>query len=414
MNKKEVKKKERAIRYATIGIIVIVILIIIGFLIKSYFFKEKETAGFETDTIFLKINMAETGVSSNNINVINHGLEKKHFSAILKNFDIGSIEDSEFDLNPEEEKNIKIVFKTEKKEPGIYTGELYISSGFETRKIPVLVEIHSNEVLFHSNINIFPLGKDIVLGQKVNAEIKVFDLSNIGRSNVNFLYYIKDFEGKTLLSESEALVVDGRLDFSKTFDLSKNVGTGDYVLGVIVKYKESIGASSLFLKIVDTQESTIPGKYLVFIIGIFVFLFFICFMIFMYSLLYRDRLLNELKNQYKSELRNQRQIINRIGKKECLKLKGKKEKKIYMQKINKIKRKRLNVLREIHAKRLKEFKRIRKKGNRNQLINQIKKWREQGYDTGTLDEKYRYPTVSEIKNKVQKWKKQGYDTRVLK
>ena len=59
-----------------------------------------------------------------------------------------------------------------------------------------ILEVESSDVLFDSNLNLFPSG-EINPGSKINAEIKIFDLSQIGVSSVELSYFIKDFQGNT-------------------------------------------------------------------------------------------------------------------------------------------------------------------------------------------------------------------------
>jgi len=86
--------------------------------------------------------------------------------------------------------------------PGIYLGEIEISSDGEIKKVPVILEIQSKETFFYINAELIPQGRDIVLGQVLNSEIKLRDIGGAGESSIEIFYTVKDFSGKTILSES--------------------------------------------------------------------------------------------------------------------------------------------------------------------------------------------------------------------
>lgn len=393
--------------------IVVLILIAAAVLGSFYFKKDKADKTFESDILFLKISISQNGSAVNNVKITNINNIKESFSAeIIGLKNLASLENYQFDLDPKEEGNIKIIFKTDGEDAGVYLGKLKITSNEGSKDIPIILEIESKDVLFDSNINVFPQGRDIILGQSINAEIKIFDLAGIGRSNVDLDYSVKDFDGGTLVSESETLVVDGKLDYSKVIDLN-SAKPESYVLAAVVKKGSSVGVASYYFNVFEEKSEVNIESGIIWIIAIFVFFFLVFLALFIYSFSYRDKLLRELQNEYKREIKRQDEIIREKGKLTYSKLRTPIEKKIYRKEVRKIKKERIKTIKEIHKKRLKEYHRIKKRGKKDELKRQLQKWKRQGYETKFLEEKYKVPNVNDIRKKIQEWKAKGYNTSFL-
>lgn len=414
--------KFKDLKISRLVVFIIIILIVVGVFV--WFYPEKDVeikteiktdSGFIVDNLFLKISIVENGSAVTNLKIKNIDSSSKGFFIEIRDLEkVISLNPYEFSLESGKEQSVNVIFNTNNMESGVYLGRIVVSSSGEVKEVPIILEVQSDDVLFDSNIKLFPQGKEIKLGDKLNMEMSIFDLSGIGISNIKGSYFIKDFEGKTLIYEVENLVVDGRLDYSKTLDLQEGVGLGDYVLINLVEYKGSIGTSSIYFRVVEEINKTnFEWSWMNLIIVIFVLFFLFFFFYILYSIFYRDRLLKELQNQYKGELRRQREFIDMAEKRNYSKLKSSFEKKEYKKEIKKIKGQRVKAIKEIHKERLKKFKNIKKKGSKFQMGRQIKMWRSKGYDTSVLDKKFKIPKAKDFEKKLKAWKNKGYDTRVL-
>lgn len=405
-------------KYILILFGIILALIIAIFIYRNYFMVSKNiNDSFEVNTFFLKVAIEKDKTMVSNLKISNLKNTGADFSLKLMNLgNLVHVNEPEFYLDAKQEKNIGIIFNTNDSEPGVYLGELVITSGSEEKTIPVILEMQSQEVLFDTNVNLFPQG-DVIVGQKLNADIKIYDLSGAGRNKVNLAYSVQDFEEKTFFSDSEDLIVDGKLDYSKAINLPEKIKPGNYVLVVIVSYKNSVnsvGTSTTLFNVVEQKSSASQNGNLIFWIVIIFGIFFLVFLaLFFYSLFYRDRLLEELQNQYKREIKKQSQLIKCKEKSDYSKLKNSDELREYKKELEKVKKKRINLLNEIHERRVREYKKIKKTSNTKQINEQINKWKKQGYDTNVLENKYKLPDVDGIRKKIERWKKQGYDTSVL-
>lgn len=401
-------------KYVKILIIAIIIIITIGLIFGGfyYFYEKPLKESFSVDTIFLKIAMENGKSSFSNIKIKNLDIDQE-YSIKINNLDnFASVESSKLYLNNNEEKNLKLIFNDLENKTGVYLGELSISNSREIKKIPIIIEVQSKDVLFDSNVNLFPQARDIVPGESLNAEIKIYDLANIGKSSVKTEYFIKGFNGDVIRSESEDIVVNGNYAYSKNFDIPKNIKKGDYLFVTIISYRDSVGTSSVFFKVGDggNVESSNSIFWIVIIFGI---LFFVFLGLFAYSLFYRDRVMEELQNQYKREIARQEELVRCQERKNKSKLKDSREIKTFRIELEKAKKERLKLLKEIQKKRIIEYRQIRKKGDEKNLKNQLNKWKSKGYNTEVLEHKYKLPDANSIKKKILEWKKKGYDTSVL-
>lgn len=383
---------------------VIIIIIVVGIFFVFYF--QSESDDFETDVLFLKVAVAKGGIAVNNIKITS--LKDSEYRVEVEG-DLDSlvrIDKSKFFLNSGDEIYLKVKFDTGNKTPGIYLGFLKISSEKQIQEIPIILEIQTSEVLFDGNLNLFPKGEDYNPSQKIIADIKIYDLENIGQSDVNLAYFLKDFKGRTLESGSEKVIVDREYEFSKTFDLS-GFKLGGYVVGVVIDYQGSVGIVSSYFRVKEGEEIFIRnwiiviGLLVLLILGFFIFL-----------LLYRDKLMKDFRKEYKKEIRKQMQLIyKRRRGYDKLSLRGK---RAYKKELGKIKKKRLKGLKKTYVSRVKKLSRIRRKKGKKAFMKELAKWKDKGYDTSVLEKKYKLPSISKVRSQINKWKKEGYDTSVLK
>lgn len=127
--------------------------------------------------------------------------------------------------------------------PGAYAGRIFIDDKNEILTIPVVFEIESTEVLFDSFFEIPSAQFNILPGNDLNVDVKIFNLkSKTGRVHVNFI--IKDFLGNTILSESQYVEVGNQIQLSKSFYLPENLEYGDYLFYVLTESEGLVATSS--------------------------------------------------------------------------------------------------------------------------------------------------------------------------
>jgi len=395
-----------------IGIIglIIVSLILIGVLVSYYFFGDSlnfgdETfanGGFNLDKSFVKIILNENETFGEMLTITNEQTSR-HFTVKSKNIDL-EIKDNEFDLDIYEKKTIDILFDSKDHSPGVYLDVLEVGFNGETEKIPLIIELQTRNVYFDSNINLFP-GGEFVPGQRLTAELKLFDLGGLGRSNIKLSYFLSDFSGKVIASEFEEIILDSKSTLTKIVNLPGDLEFGDYIFYVILEYEDSIGTSSSLFKITEEIATSISdsGKkssdvdsllmIIIIIFGFFFLIFLIFLGLFIYSLFFRDKMLRDIDRQYERELGKQKEQMDDYGKKISSRLKTPEEREVYKRELDKIKKLRLEALRETKDKKIKEFKTIKKRFKGDKKRRQLQAWKRRGYDTRELEKKYKLPKV---------------------
>ena len=187
----------------------------------------------------------------------------------------------------------------------------------------------------------------------------------------------------------------------------KNTKEGDYIVSAIAKYENSVGVSSAVFSITSSSSSGLNFdftgggfQFLVIILVIVIFFFGLIFL-FIYMIKDRDKLILELKKYNSNELKLQRQFLEK--QRVVARSKNIDEGKIRREideKVSEIKREQ--------ARRVKQFRVLRKNGNKNEMIRKMEEWKRQGYNISPMNYKIRELNVSDMKDIMSGWKKKGY------
>ena len=386
---KDVKKRKGKNR-KVIGIsLLILILIVIGFYFFNGFQESIEAEGsFDVKDLFLKINLNPGVDSIYEVGIENINKRDNEFLIKVNGLEDFVFSDEKIIINYGEEGKVKLNIQIpEDSVAGVYVGSLVITLDGLLKRVPIILEVESEEILFDANIDLYPKGESLVKGRQLISEIKLFDLASIGVRDIELEYFVKDFDGRTLISETESKAIDGRLDYTKSFQVPENMELNEYVLGVVVKYQNSAGVSSVFFNVVDKNGNIFDSSDLSFMIILFSFFFVVFIIIFVYYIFYRDKLFGELQRQYKRELKKQKEIL--LEKEKCVysKLKTSEEREVYRKEIGKIKKGRLSELGEMHKERVSELKKMKGKVKKKDIKNKLNEWKKKGYDTSVLEKK---------------------------
>jgi hypothetical protein len=404
-------------------LVIFLVLVVVGVVWYVYDYKFNSSDGeviaggdIGVDSVLLKTVLREGGTYNARLKIENMKDYGRHFDVVFQEIDdLASAYPESFALAAGEEKFLEIEFSNSNNlSEGVYVGSMNVLSEESSRSIPIVLEIESKDVLFDSNVEVYPSGS-IKPGDKINADIRIFDLSKIGASNVEIEYFIKDFSDELIVFESETVVVKDTISISKPLVLSDRLRHGDYVFGVLIKYKDSYGTSSTYFRIGDGEndsEFPIDTNTLYFIaFASFTLLILVIFIF--YSIYSRDRLVDELKEQYRSELRRQSVLIRSREAESEKVFKTSGEKKVARKIFKKVEKERKKVLGTMHKNRMQEFRKLKKAKTKDQLKNQIEKWKKSGYDTSVLERKIKVPSINELKSQIAGWKKKGFNTKVL-
>ncbi len=388
----------------------------VGIFIAAIFLQLILCQAFSIDTIFLKIALKE-GESVDKIikveteNVADFKIQASGLGGLLFIKD-----EREFSLKGGESKTLLLEFndKNENYKPGVYVGKFVVSSEKKVKEVPIVVEIETKDVLFDTNLNIPLTYENIKSGEKLVVDVTVFNLEKIGMKTVKMNYAVKDFSGNTILAENENLAVETSALVTKTISLPKNIKPGNYVFIVTSEYKNTLGTSSYFFKVVERRGQLVERieRSSLYIIFITVLILLAIVFLVIYSIRKRDELFLELEKQHRREMRLQLRLLQEARETELKRLRGeeKKKKEEEFKRIEKEKRKQL---RKEYRERKKQLKKLKRSGKKKEIERKLKEWERQGYDISYLKSKLEKPTQRIIEKKLKEWRRKGYDVYVL-
>ncbi len=206
---------------------------------------------FSLDKDKISVTLKQGEVRLVSVEVKNTGSQKLAFNlSSLGLEDLIKISEESFDLTAGESKIIALDFiARENSIPDLYLGKIIARADSIEKEILVSVEIESKRALFDVKVEIPGEFSVVEPGNKLFAEIQIFNLQRIGIVDVAVNYIIKDFEGNVILKEEETLAVETKVSFVKGFIIPYDADDGDYVLYVRARYEDSVASASAFFKV---------------------------------------------------------------------------------------------------------------------------------------------------------------------
>jgi len=401
-----------------IFLVVLLVLVIgggISFGVYYKFFRNSGEQSIDLGSSLSSIPLKEGSDYSLQISIENNLDFERKFEVYFEGLgNLARVDKESFVLDAGGKEFLTIIFEDlEGIEKGIYTGKMVVWSEESTRESLIVVDYESANVLFDSGISVYPIG-GVAPGETLTAEITINDLELTGKAELELNYFVKDFSDKKILSGEEIISINGRTPISRSLDLPFDLKEGDYVFGVVLKYGENFGTSSSFFRVGKNSSEQFISENKIYIILLFVFVIFLFGLFVFYSIYSRERLLDDLRREYKYEIKKQVDLVHHRQVEVEKNLKTRKEKKISKKIFADIEKSRTNIIKKIHQDRIKKIKEIRKSGaSSEKLAKQINKWKKQGYNTSIFDKTIKIPTTNSIQAQINKWKKQGYNTSVL-
>ena len=249
----------KGIRAISVLILLVFLLSLYGFLVTlPRIIGEEETAPpFDVDQVSMKVLIKADESLSRVVKIMNVGDSDLDFSIDVSPSisDILNIQEKIFSLKPGQVKNLQVSFSsitgTTEYVPGVYSGKMFVRAGQSEKIIPIVVEVESGTVLFDTNLAIEPIYRTVFPGDTVVVDVKLFNLQGIAPTSVKMEYFVKDFDGNVIITESETSTVATTASFTKTFKIPQNLKSGSYVFSVNAEYGSSVGTSSYSFDIVE-------------------------------------------------------------------------------------------------------------------------------------------------------------------
>ena len=320
-----------------------------------------------------------------------------------------SVNETSFSLEADESKDVAVHFDARNLQPGIRIGVMNVRSEKEILTIPIIFEVESPDTLFDVNLDIPPQYKEVSAKDKLVAQVKLFDLtsggtsSGLGPTRVDTDYYIYDSSGKIISSESENFVVDSQSQITKTFSFPPDLAPGEYVLGVSVRYRSSLGIATSIFTIIPPKNLFFSLDFggsaeFYFIIGLFVFVL-VFLLLFVYIVRTRDKLIVEMRRYHSLEANQLRQLL--LAQKQILS----RRKPHLISSVKHEVREKIALMRKEHSNRKRTLEKLRNQGNVKVMRQKIKKWKQEGYNAALLDYRLKGFSVNEMKSLLRQWNK---------
>ena len=186
-----------------------------------------------------EIKVINTGQSSLFINVGVTGIDQ-----------FISLSADQLTLAPNQEKSVFMTVTAHKR--GVYAGKILFKSGNIIRDVFVLMNINEGKALFDVSVTIPDSYRNIAPKTNLKSFISLAQLGEKKEVDVIVIYKIKDFDGKTLLEESETFRVFDKKSYGKDF-VTSDFPPGDYIIGIEVLYPEGFATSSSHFSISERR-----------------------------------------------------------------------------------------------------------------------------------------------------------------
>jgi Sec-independent protein translocase protein TatA len=140
-----------------------------------------------------------------------------------------------------------------KRQPLAYLGRIFVISDEIQKMLSAIIEVESKAPFFDIILDIPQNYKEIFFQSPADLPLGVtlFNLGNIGETNVNLEYFVKDFEGNVILRESDIVTVDKQVSFTKTLKIPPFLRPGEYAIIVYARYGDGIGTASDLFGVTD-------------------------------------------------------------------------------------------------------------------------------------------------------------------
>lgn len=323
-----------------------------------------------------------------------------------------SVDQSSFLLEAGESRDIAVHFDARNIQPGIRIGVMNVRSENEAIVIPIIFEVESQDTLFDVNLDIPPQYKEINTEERLIAQVKLFDLTSggtsagLGPTRVDIDYYIYDSGGKIVSSQSENAVVDRQSQITKTFSFPQDLAPGEYVLGVSVRYRTSLGIATSAFTLIPPSKSILSFDFggsliLYFIMGLFVFVI-VFLLLFVYIVRDRDKLILEMRKYHELEVTQLHKFL--LAQEHVLRSRKSRSASSTPTVEHEVNEK-LALLKKRNAEREKALEKLRDQGDIEAMRKKMEEWKRGGYNTELIEYKLKGLSTEDMKSLLQQWKK---------
>lgn len=179
-----------------------------------------------------------------------------------------------FELDQDETRELEINFIVKRdQEPGVYPGKIVFTSGSLERTVLVVVEIESQKPLFDVKVEVLPEYRIVYPGDRVMAQLTLYNLGEVGRVDAGIEYGIKGLDGTIITSEYELVAVETQLSTIKSLDLPADLKPDSYVFYSKVTYDGISGTGSSMFSVTEMFKLNL------FLLGLLILIIIVVLMI---------------------------------------------------------------------------------------------------------------------------------------
>ena len=212
-------------------------------------------ANFQLSDSLIREKLRGDAIVKKTINVKNIGTKKLtltiDFSGVI-DFVITpkGLAKFEMELAPDEEKSFDIIIFGSGLEAGVHSGNIVVSAEGIEKRINLVLEYEAEEPIFDVEIKVPESYSKIFPGERVFAEIRLFNLRGVGKVDVKVKYSIKNSEGTTVTSGSTVIAVETQASFVRSLSLPSDIEPGSYIFSVEARFDGLIGVGSDVFEVV--------------------------------------------------------------------------------------------------------------------------------------------------------------------
>lgn len=144
---------------------------------------------------------------------------------------------------------------------GLQTGHLLFTSGKYATRIPITLNVRTENFLFDTALTVAPQSKVLTSGEDLKVQVNLVQVGPRDKVDVHARYVLKDFNGKIYLDESETFYVLEAKDYIRTFR-TDDLPEGTYILGLELSYPGAFATSSAQFEVRETKFGGIDPQTL--------------------------------------------------------------------------------------------------------------------------------------------------------
>ncbi|MEM4230257.1 MAG: hypothetical protein QXF25_00020 [Candidatus Pacearchaeota archaeon] len=220
--------------------------------------KKPEEISFIIDKEIIEVDVFRNEVKKEFITITNKGtkdisinLDAGHLNKLIK------FEESSFILKAGEEKKVLIEILAKDELPYLYSGKIIVKANEIKKEIKIAINVKEKLPFLEILVNIPK--KTITKEEQLEANIAITKKDAL-ESEVEIIYYIKDFDNKTYLSQEEKIFFIDKISFTKRLDLPREMLPDFYILQVETRLKDKISSDSEIFLVIE-KEKPLPRNY---------------------------------------------------------------------------------------------------------------------------------------------------------